>query len=90
MFFPGRKGCKRSGCDAPGSPAPVQRVVHRRKDLVDGDLAVLIGVAGVARRNRRVPQSDVHHRKDIIHGDRPVAVAIADARRPLLLNDTIF
>jgi hypothetical protein len=43
------------------SPAPVQRVVHRREDLVDGDLAVVVGVPCEAGVDIRVPQSNIHH-----------------------------
>ena len=31
--------------------APVQGVVHRRQDLIDGDLVVVVGIASHARRD---------------------------------------
>jgi len=56
----------------------VQRVVHRREDLVDGDLVVVIGVSGCARHDRRIAEGDVHHREELVHRHLMVAVAVAD------------
>jgi hypothetical protein len=35
----------------PHQPYPAQRVVHRRQDLIDGDLAIVVGIARLARRD---------------------------------------
>jgi hypothetical protein len=61
-----------------GSAAtPVQRVVHRRENLIDGDLAAVIGVSGWAGRDVCVAEGDVHHREEFVDRDRVVAVAVS-------------
>ena len=70
------------GGNAIGSAAaPVQRVVHRPEDLVDGDPAVVVPIGGFAVEQRCVAKSDVHHCEDVVDGHLPVAGAVAYTRR---------
>ena len=59
--------------------APVQRAIHRRENLIDGDLVVVVDVARQTGRYIRVPERDVHHGEDLIHGHDVIAVAISRA-----------
>lgn len=63
------------------SPAPGQRVVHRSKNLIDGDFAIVIGIARVARVDTCVAKSNVHHPEQLVHRDELVVVAVTDTRR---------
>jgi hypothetical protein len=50
----------------------VERAIHRRQDLVDRDAAVeRRSIAGNARVDRRMPESDAHQRQDLIDGGPP-------------------
>jgi hypothetical protein len=59
--------------------ASVQGVAHGGEDLVDGDLAVVVRVCGLAVKERCVAGRDFHHRENLIDSNRAAAVTVADA-----------
>src|SRR5262249_51225349 len=58
--------------------ATLQRIVDGAHDLIDGDLAIVIGVAGGARRIAGA-EIQVHHDENLVDGNFLIAVAVADA-----------
>jgi hypothetical protein len=63
--------------------APVQRVVHGCENLINGDMAVVVPISGLAVEEWGVAESDVHHREDLIAGagpSRPQLLTQAETR----------
>jgi hypothetical protein len=48
------------------------------EDLLDGDLAIAVGISRRAFAYVENAESDVDHGEDLIDGHRTVAVAVAD------------
>lgn len=70
--------------DRPTLPArsvgtTVQRVVHRRENLIDGDLAVVVCIAGPAAICARIAERSVDQCEEFIDRYLTVGVAVADA-----------